>query len=129
MNCVYLSPLCLCIASATSHCSACSNITSVWYGEACGVFICFNIPAGVSHFRVHEQLYTSPKLTLQRCSCNASYCILLVAFFTFNFLFLFSIYHFFFPFFLYLPLSLSVIIGLANFISIPNHEARWCTKN
>lgn len=65
--------LCLCIVYATSHCSACRTITSAWCGEACGVFICFNIPAGVCFLIVHEQLHTSTKLTLLWCFCNVSF--------------------------------------------------------
>lgn len=62
--------LCLCIVFATSHCIACSTITSAWCGEAGGVFICFNIPAGVCFLIVHERLHTSTKLTLQCCFCK-----------------------------------------------------------
>lgn len=49
---------------ATSHCSACGPITSAWCGEACGVLICSNIPAGVCFLLVCELLHTPTKLTL-----------------------------------------------------------------
>lgn len=82
---VYLSPysfvmLCLCIVFATSLYSTCSTITSAWCGEACGVFIRFNIPAGVCFLIVHEWLHTSTKLTLEWCFCNFSHSNLLLPF-------------------------------------------------
>lgn len=55
--------LCMCIHSGTSLCSACSHVTSAWYGQTWSVYL-FHYPDR-SFLIVRKQLHTFTKLTLQ----------------------------------------------------------------
>lgn len=77
---VYPRPVlfCMCIHSGTSLCSACSHVTSAWYGQTWSVYL-FHYP-NRSFLIVHEQLHTSTKLTLQSCFWKFSHCTSLFVF-------------------------------------------------